>query len=270
MRVHRRGTVGCAVLLVATLLDGCAAWRPPSPHRPPDPLPSVAQLDAALAQRRSALQGLRALARLRYTDGTDSTSARQALVIARPDRVRVEVLSMLGAVFLLVADHGQLSAYVRDEHTVYRGAASPRNLARYARIGLPIEALVDLLLATPVAGDGRRRAEVSFDPQRDAVLLQRTSDGDTYRVWFSDQVLPVAAELCDPAGETAWRARFEEYREAGGLAVATHVAVELPASAQAMDLVLQDVDVNPRVDPAIFALQVPPGSRLVELPGVAD
>jgi hypothetical protein len=270
MRVRRRGAVGCAVLFGALLVDGCAASRPPSVHRPPGPLPSVAQLDAALAARRSALQGLRALARLRYTDGPDTTSARQAVVVARPDRVRVEVLSMLGTAFLLVADHGQLTAYVRDEHTVYRGTASPRNLARYARIGLPIEALVDLLLATPPAGDGGRRADVSFDPQRGAVLLQRTSDGETYRVWFSDTALPVAAEVCDAAGDTEWRARFEEYREAGGLAVATHVGVELPASAQAMDLVLQDVDVNPPVDPSVFALQVPPGSRLVELQGSAD
>ncbi len=177
---------------------------------------------------------------------------------------------MLGAVFLLVTDHGQLTAYVPDEHTVYRGAASPQNLARYARIGLPIDALVDLLLATPSAGDGGGPAEVSFDRPRGAVLLQRVVDGETHRVWFADNALPIAAEVWDRAGGTAWRARFDEYREAGGLAVATHVAVELPASAQALDLVLQDVDVNPHVDPSIFALQTPPGSRLVELPGLAD
>jgi len=267
---RRRGTAGCVVLLAAASLYGCAASRPPSPQRPPATLPSVAELDAALATRRSALQGLRAVARLRYTDGADTASARQAVVVERPDRVRVEVLSMLGAVFLLVTDHGQLTAYVRDEHTVYRGAASPQNLARYARIGVPIDALVDLLLATPAAGDGGGPADVSFDPQRGAVLLQRAGDGATYRVWFSDRALPVAAEVWDSAGDTAWRARFEAYREAGGLAVATHVAVELPASAQALDVVLQDVDVNPRIDRSIFALQTPPGSRLVELPGFAD
>ena len=152
MPARRRGTAGCAVLLAAAVLHGCAVSRPPSPHPAPATLPSGVELDAALAARRYAVQGLRALARLRYTDGADTASARQAVVVERPDRVRVEVLSMLGAVFLLVTDHGQLTAYVRDEHTVYRGAASPQNLARYARIGVPIDALVDLLLATPSAG----------------------------------------------------------------------------------------------------------------------
>ena len=270
MPARRRGTAGCAVLLAAAVLHGCAASRPPSPHRAPAPLPSVAELDAALAARRHAVQGLRAVARLRYTDGADTASARQAVVVERPDRVRVEVLSMLGAVFLLVTNRGQLTAYVRDEHTVYRGAASPQNLARYARIGLPVDALVDLLLATPSAGAGGGPADVSFDSQRGAVLLQRVGDGETHRVWFSERALPVAAEVSDAAGDTAWRARFDDYQEAGGLAVATHVAVELPASAQALDVVLQDVDVNPRVDPSLFALQAPPGSRLVELPGLAD
>ena len=136
-------------LAVGCICAGCAAGRRPVAVVPPGVLPSAAQLEGALASRREAVHSLRALARIRYHDPDESRSSRQAIVVARPDRLRLEVTSLFGSVFVLTTDDGALTAWARQENTVYRGQASPQNLWRYVHVGLPVSELVDIVLGTP-------------------------------------------------------------------------------------------------------------------------
>ena len=217
-----------------------------------------------LRQRRDALQSLRGLARLRYRDPHESGSARQAIVVQRPDHVRVEVLALFGTAFLLVADGNAISAYVPDERTLYRGPATPENLWRYTRLWLPIEDLVDIVLATPrMAADAA--TTVSLDATDGKVSLQGQTTAGTQLVWFGDRQEPVASEDRDANGEVRWQAHYSNYESRDGLAVATHILLQLPRWERTMELDLQDVDVNPSLDGALFALQPPPGSKLVNL-----
>jgi outer membrane lipoprotein-sorting protein len=253
----------------ALFFAGCATVRPPLLHAPPATLPAAADLEASLRQRREAVSSLRALARLRYHDPHESSSSRQAIVVQRPDHVRVEVLSLLGAVFLLTADGDTLTAYVPGERTVYRGPATPENLWRYTRLWLPVEELVDIVLGTPsVPVDPRGR--VGFDSATGWIRLQHDTGHGTQAIWFGDGQLPVAAERRDAEGTLTWQTRYAGYAERDGLAVATHVDLELPRWSRTMELDFEDVDVNPAVDRALFALQPPPGSKLVNLDSVVN
>jgi outer membrane lipoprotein-sorting protein len=257
------------VLLILTgLLAGCTAMRPVVPRAARATLPSVAELEAALAARRDTVRSMRALTRLRYHDPDQSVTSREAIVVARPDRVRVEVLSMFGTVFLLVADDGQMTAYARNENTVYRGQASPQNLQHYVRLGLPLDELVDVVLGTPPPGDGR--AEVSFDEAAGAIRLRRLAATGTETVWFSDATLPVAAEEVGADGAAHWRATFAAYEDHDGIPIATHIGIELPIWSQSMEIALQDVEVNPTLDHSAFAFEAPSGSKVVELRPLAD
>jgi outer membrane biogenesis lipoprotein LolB len=214
-------------LVLSCLVAGCAATRLAPLHPAPAVLPSAAAIDAALAARRASLHSLRAVARLRYRDATQSVASREAIVVARPDRVRVEVLSLFGSVFLLVADDGQMTAYAREENTVYRGQASPQNLERYVRLGLPVDELVDIALGTPPPREGR--AQVSFDKGAGAIRLYRSFDQGAQTVWLSEASLPLATEEVGADGTPHWRATFGAYEDHGGVAVATHIALDLPA-----------------------------------------
>jgi len=262
----RRAT---ALFLILTgLIAGCTATRPVTPHAAPAVLPSAAVLEAALAARRDAVRSVRALARLRYHDVEQSVTSRDAIVVARPDRVRVEVLSVFGTVFLLVADDGQMTAYARNENTVYRGQASPQNLQRYVRLGLPLEELVDIMLGTPPPRDGR--AQVSFDEAVGAVRLRRLLNEGTQTVWFSDATLPVATEEAGADGAAHWRATFGGYEDHSGVPIATQIVINLPAWSQSMEIALQDIEVNPPLDHSAFAFQAPSGSKVVDLRPLAD
>lgn len=230
-------------------------------------LPSAVQLETVLATRREAVRSLRALAHLRYRDVNESNSSRQAIIVARPDRLRVEVMSLFGSVFVLTADQGALAAY--KDNTVYRGEASPENLQRYIRVGLPVNELVDIVLGTPPPRQGQH-AQVSFDPQVGAVRLWQDLAHGALVVWFSDAELPVAAEERGVDGQTQWRATFDAYEQRDGCPVATRVGIELPQWHRSLQMTLEDVDLNPVLDRSVFALQTPPGSKVVSLDSIAD
>jgi len=133
---RRRGTAGCVVLLAAASLYGCAAVAPPSPQRPPAhaAVGGGARRRAGNTPQRPA--GLRAVARLRYTDGADTASAARRSSSSAPTACGSSAVDARCPVFLLVTDHGQLTAYVRDEHTVYPVPPRPEPGA-LRRIGCP-------------------------------------------------------------------------------------------------------------------------------------
>ena len=255
--------------LAGLWLAGCAAHRP-LPARPaPQTLPAAADLEAALTQRRAALQSLRALAQLRYRDPTESSSSREAIVVARPDHVRVEVLSLFGSLFVLTADGTTITAYARDEDTLYRGSASPEHLWRYTRLWMPVQELVDIVLGTPPVPTAKR-GHVSFESDTGWIRLQHDLAPGSQAVWFSDTDAPVAAERRGADGEIQWHSTYGMYEDHAGIPIATRIGLEMPAWSRSVDLALRDLDVNPSLDDSIFALQAPPGSKVVQLDQTAD
>ncbi len=263
-----RHRLRAALIVGISVAAGCTAARPGSLGAPAT-LPSAAELESQLAARHDAVHSVRALAHLRYRDPEQSGTAREAILVERPDRLRVEVFSLLGSVFLVTTNAGAITVYARQDNTVYRGAASPENLARYARVGLPVSDLIDLVLATP-APRPADQDRVSFDTVRGAVRLVRTLADRQQSVWFSPASLPVAVEERGADGQLAWQATFGAYEDHGGVPIATQLNVELPRWSRSLELALRDVDVNPPLDSALFAFHTPPGSKEVTLESIAD
>ena len=251
-------------LLAAGMLTGCAARQPPD--RPAryveEHLPEADDLLQSLAERRAALHSLRTLARLTYTTPEDSRRAKQLLVAERPDRLRFEVLSPFGTVFVLAASDGTLAAYARDEATVYRGAASAENLERYAQVDLPITTAVDLLLGTPPLHPGND-AVVSLDERQ--VKLWQDDDRDVQVAWFSATLDPVRYERRNDEGQVLVRATFANYLDVDGVRVATELGLELPQLQRRIDIALSDLEVNMTLADAVFSLETPNGSAEINL-----
>ena len=258
---------GGRILLVGILLlslTGCSAVRKISTRGRPEVMPTAAQLQAALEQRRAQVRSLRALARLQYRHPEGPNVSREAIVVERPDRLRVEVLSMvLGAVFVLTARDNAFTAYARGEDKIYRGVASPQNMWRYARIGLPIVDLVDLVLGTPPQRPATW-THVTFDSDTGWVQLSQDVEGGVLIVWFED-TLPRAAEMRDSYGEVQWRAMFSKYEEHDGIAIATRIRAEVPDRDHSVKIDLDDIDLNPTLDPATFTFIAPKGAEIVDL-----
>src|SRR5207249_2931123 len=153
-RPRSRARWAAAVLVGLLSLAGCLPGM-----RRPRPLPpaTAAGLLEELSARRTAVQSLRARARLRA--GLKGMWVREAFLVRRPTSVRIDVLSPFGLALAVGTDGTLLWAYPAGEGTRYEGAATPANLARF--LGAPASvpeaaepnAAVDAaLFAPPPAG----------------------------------------------------------------------------------------------------------------------
>jgi outer membrane lipoprotein-sorting protein len=252
-----------AVLAAVVALAGCAARPVARPAQAPSgPLPDAADTRAAGAARRTALRGLRAWARLQYESPEETHRAKQLLVAERPDRLRLEVFSPLGTVFVLTAADGALAAYDRDSATVYRGADSAENLRRYTDVALPVQAAVDLLLGTPPLG-AAAASTVSADGS--AIRLRADGDDGAEVIWLSPELDPLRYETQDVDGRVRLRATFDGWTAIDGVRVPTQVGFEMPDTQRRLAVALRDIEVNPTLPPAVFALVTPADSREVQL-----
>ena len=259
--------VALATLVVA-LLSACATRKSVSPPAVLDAtLPTADQLLGALSARRQQLRSMRAMARLSYESPDESRRARQIILAQRPDRLRLEVLSPLGAVFVLTTSSGRLAAYARGEATVYRGTASPANLERYTSVELPIAAAVDLLLATPPM-DAAGQLVVSRDEAH--IKLWEERDGAVRVTWFTPELEPVRFEQHDDHGHVLLRATFAAYTAVDGVRLPTHIAVETPPTQRSVTIELSEPEVNPPLADTLFALETPQGSKEVDLDQVTN
>src|SRR5262249_23997441 len=118
------------ILVLSVSLGSCTARRPvqPAPSQP-EALPSAHQLLRNFAARRHTLTSLRGLAGVVYSDPQDKGTAKQAVAVSVPDRFRLELFSPIGIASLSACDGHLLAAYFPKEKTIYRGAATPLNIA---------------------------------------------------------------------------------------------------------------------------------------------
>jgi len=253
--------------LTAVTLAGCALREPPKPT-PVEGLGADASVLAgrivdSLQARRGRVRSLRSLAQLTYrASGQATQRAKQVIIAQRPDRLRFEVYSLLGSLFVLTARDGALTAYLPRESTVYRGAASRANLARYTRVDLSVSNAIDLLLGTPAfSADGA--AEVSTD--RGLLRFTQIDQAQSRSAWFDGDLNLQRYESIAASGAVDVRASFAEYRSVDGVPVATRLILELPASGEQIEIALRDPELNPAIPDSLFSLTVPADSREVDL-----
>jgi outer membrane lipoprotein-sorting protein len=195
---------------------GCRPARP----RPilPDTLPTASDLLATVAARRQAVTSVRGMARIAWERGEERIGARHVVVVAPPDRFRLEVLSPLGAVAVATCDGPELAVWVRREHRTYRGPATAESMAAYA--GLPID-VADVAAVLVGLTPERRVTGHPTVARDDAAGLLRVSaafDGGRQEIWFApDSRLPVASETTlDPT--RVLRVELDDYRTIAGVA----------------------------------------------------
>jgi outer membrane lipoprotein-sorting protein len=250
-RGSKRVTLLVAAAVVVSLLGGCAMRRPrPAASATPDELLDI------LAARRAAVTSLRA--RMRLKAGLRAAWTRQALLVRRPDAIRIDVLSPFGLALAIAAHDDTLWAFPPSEGTRYEGAATPENLSRFLGAPIAVPDVVDLLLGVPPARTPVGRADVSRNDAGELALTLPLRDG-VQTIWFAG-VPPVVVRAEERYGSgVALAATFTEYEN--GFPHAVDVAS--PASGTEARLRYDSVEPNAAIDPALFA--PPPAARVLPL-----
>ena len=253
---------------LGVLLFGMAGWVACRTPLTQDPLgaadPRPGRMVAALAERSGPPAALRARARVAIEAPDLRLRRPQRLALARPGRLRVEVLGLFGQVAaILVVRDSQYQLYEAGRSQISEGILSPALLWQVARVDLEAEDAVNLLLGTPrplpglVVTGAWSRGDGSLGFTR---VDERGQARERYV--FDGQGRLEELERSDAGGRRIWRARFSDYRPVSSPEslpdeFAFQVQLDFPRVDGRAKLDFQQVDLAADLPDELFILQAP-------------
>ncbi len=253
-------------LLLASLaggVGGCSTRtvRDASVDAPPV-LPTAAELQERIASERTRLQSLRTLADSEISGPDGRFRASEVVLVAPPDRLRIEVLSTFGVAWILATDGKVLHVYSRQEETVYRGSPSRSLIEYYLPVPLQLADLTELLLGRPPPRSAAQAEDVAWEPETGLVRLSlRLRDRGRQTTWFDGRTgLVSRCEERDGKDTLLFDMRVGGYRHVGGGLVASDITIVSPAGVQ-VRLAYAKSEANPELPPNLFRIPFVIGAR---------
>ncbi|MBI5608520.1 MAG: hypothetical protein HY902_06530 [Deltaproteobacteria bacterium] len=249
-------------IFVALVVTACSGAQVKLPANGPQ---SAADLLAALPA--STVTSAQGQARLdAYVQG-DRRSVTLLVVANRPDQVQFQALApTLDLLGLLSSDGRHFVSFERGAATCQVGLACPANMQRFLPIPMPAADMVAALLGDlrPLAAPPEQQ-RLGWDGERHLYRLELGPTTGWRQELFVDPGTRQAVGAVWYAGSR--RVASVQYggeRSPGTLPASVRVKVAAPDS----DITIEyrDMQVNQPVNPEIFAVQCPPGTREVLLP----
>jgi len=239
-----------AFFVVSLLLSGCArAPRAPEALPPPVPMEAaeVSSLLDELRRQAESIQRYQGLVGVRGRSTDGGFDARLAVFFERPDRLRVELLGAFGGTrWSAVASREEITAYFPGRRHYLREPDVADVVARLLGLRLRSEDMMAALsgvgvtvdFSSPVLGyrrGVRRFLEVETPSKR---ILELDEDG---------QVISARAESFRVSYPGSWKSRGRMFPD------------ELTIENESLRARLEtkEVDVNVRLDPETFVLEIP-------------
>ena len=251
-----------ALLLPLSLLLACRTSMPGVVLDPGDPRPEA--LMESMRRRAEGRPALRASAKLDLRAPDLRFNRPQRLAVARPMRLRVEVLGLFNQLAAVLVTNGLVyQVYDAREATLEEGLVSEGLLWRVARVDLSPADAVDILLGTPMPEKGLSSGAARLYADG-GIVVELRDDVERLRQRFAFDARGNLASMESFAedGELAWRARFSSYRDVpapggGDEAFAFDVELEFPRVEAEAHLSFKRVDLASGLPDELFALELP-------------
>jgi hypothetical protein len=250
-----------AVILAALSLGfaGCASVAPPSaPVLPARQWPG-SELIESLAQRQSGFRSLRALARIDYAGADGKHGFQEAVIVERPERLRLETLTLLGAVMIVTVNASEIIGYHVREGVMARGRTSKENLLRYTQIALEPDEITALLLGLPPV-------DLSAPWRQEGTALVFSPKGQKTDVlaFESQQPVPTRWQRLNSAGVVELTVSFAGYTALPAGLFPSRLTVEAPLQKRKLEIRYQEPEINVALPADVFTQQKP--GHVQELP----
>jgi hypothetical protein len=251
-----------SLILTAVLatLWGCASLAPRVPEVFPEERRPAQELAQGLIQRAAELRSLRALAGVYYSGSDGKGSFQEVVLVHRPDRLRLETLSPMGALLILTASADEITGFHTREGVFYRGKSSPENLYRFTQIPLGVEEVTAVLMGLPpAAGEGEWRNE-------GPAIRRDLGGGWKETVTFHpSQLSPIRWQRLSPDGKVEMSARFSEFIATPAGQFPLKIILESPAQQRRLEITYKEPELNVDLASALFIQQKPENAREVPL-----
>ena len=205
------------------------------------------------------MRSVRSLYRVRYSDGKERGGFHGAILVRRPDRLRLETLSLVGALLVLTADGNEVAAYLPRDKVILRGKSTKANLLRFTHIPLELDELTSLLVGLPPVNlQGRWEGSGSS-------FERHFSWGGGEAVLFDGaEGWPVQWRRMGPDGKVELTADFSDYIETRAGPFPSKITLHHGPSQSYWEIVYREPDVNVETPPSLFVQRRPDSVR--ELP----
>jgi len=227
------------------------------PEDDPRPAALLEKWDARVRERQT-FRGRAHLA----VDGDVRFRGNQIVVLARPARLRIEVLGFLSQTAAVIATDGERFEVFRSGDRSYEtGAVSPELLWREAHLALTPAEAVAVLLGAPEPGRGLVLAR-AFEEGGELIRidLADASGRVLRRAAFDSAARLREFELIDEDGAVRWRAEFADFAAVDGVSFAHRIVLDVAQGGTHVEISLRDVELNPELAPEIFRIRSPLGS----------
>ncbi len=205
---------------------------------------------AALERRLDDIQTVRAMGRLYIWDRGELV-ASLAVVVALPDRVRLEAADSLADVTMAAGAQGtKVWVWLPAEDKVFRGRASRSNLRRLTGVDWEIDDLVHTLAGTVHVDEG----DVLVQDESDRDLFVMTDKPLTVRMDM-ERGLPIIVERTKRSGDVQmpdYEVRFGAYRDVDGVPFPHRIVAHAPGRGSRAVVEYDEVELNAEIDERVF------------------
>lgn len=240
-------------VLLLLLVGGCA----PKPDLRPADVPAAEILMAKVVEAGGRYRSLDAEAGVGLTTRGKYFPSQQFMLLERPDRLRLDVLTGFGQLVLqLTSDGRDMAVFLNDKvpGRYFYGPATYANMTKFIRVPLEVRDLLSLFLYDPpLIGYNGKRSDLVDDHYR----LVLTGSGNEQRLLFDvdlklvgcryyvDQTLVLSVD-------------YEKIQEPE--LFPRKVTVEAPAEETRIVLKYSEVNLNAKIDGQRFKLEPPANS----------
>lgn len=257
--------VKASILATALGFAGCATVTSPPQPKLPAPEWEQNKLIDSMSQRVQQFRSIKALAQIDYTGPDGKHGFQEAVLVQRPDRLRLETLSVLGAILIVTANSKELVGYHPREGVFVRGARTKDNLRRYTQIPLELEEITMLLIGlppvdpkSPVEQVGNTLRFSSKDGKRDVVAFEL------------QQPVPTTWERLNANGGVELSAEFSDYIETSAGLFPSRIVFEANLQRKKVQIRYQQPEINATISPELFSQQKPANVQEVPIEAIGS
>ena len=253
-----------AWVVLALSLWGCRSLPPPAP---PVAVTSAAELVSRLQSGRPQVQAFEARGRLTLISATRNYSGTSLIKGLLPTTVRADVLDFFGRSLLNFYSNGrEVQALFPKEGKLYRGEATPGNLAAFIPTAMTLPQMLRLMVGDLPLSPGQPSNWAYEEDQGRYLLEWSYPDGAIQeRLWLDARELrPVKEEWFAPGGKLRFAV---EYGDFGRLAqgVPGQIIFKTPDPQAELRLAYQEMLLNPPLKTADLMLPRLPAVEEVPL-----
>lgn len=271
MQIRRLLIIASTLLLVVLtgVVTGCTRDLP----APDNALETPEQLRGAIDARFENIEDARFQnVTLEYFGDGERVKVRQLLLVAPPDRLRVQT-RLPGSdeiVSLLVSDGETFALHERDTNRYYTGDPTRENINRLLPVDLSAHDVVRVMLggapwdrfdaegADPKLDWDSERGQYHYRVERD--------DGNELAMYVRhNDFAVVEVEETDADGDMIYAYSTEGWQEVNDIVLPAYRRFRWPARDLDFSIDVGDTELNNRLDSHLFEFPPPPGSEVIEV-----